>query len=127
VELVHPRVVAAFAAAGATHVTELRKRLGVEAPALRAVLTGRAGTVERAAALAPIEARHMTAGQRRPVHAVAIHVTAAWGEPDVRHGGVVPRMLIDLGQRRVRRVRAGIEAEDRAGETEQRAPDRTVG
>src|SRR5688572_11099295 len=77
VELIHPGVVAAFAAARARHVAQLRERLGVERPTFGAVLTRRGWAVERTAALAAVEARHVPASERRPEHAVAIHVAAA--------------------------------------------------
>src|SRR5687768_5691142 len=59
VELVYPGVVAAFATPRAGDVPELRKGLGVEGPPLRTVLARGAGPVERALALASVEARNV--------------------------------------------------------------------
>src|SRR5687768_9282584 len=115
VELVHPGVVAPFPAPRAGNVAELREGLGVEGPALRAVLAGGGGTVERALALAPIEARQVPARQGGPVHAVPVHVTSARGEARVRDRGVLPRHLEDFGERGLRRIRARCQPEYRAG------------
>src|SRR6266536_119887 len=77
VELIHPRVVARLRAARLLHVGELRARERVERPALGTVLARRVRPVQRALALATIEAPHVAAGQRRPHDAVAIDVHAA--------------------------------------------------
>jgi hypothetical protein len=126
VELVHPGVVAPLAAPPAGDVAELREGLGVERPPLGTVLAGGGGAVQRAAALAPVEARQVPAGQRGPVHAVPVHVAAARGE--ALHRLAVPhRELEHLGERGLRRVRARRQPDDRAGESERRSPHRTVG
>src|SRR5688572_11546754 len=77
VELVHPRVVAPFSTPRTGDVAQLRQRLGVEAPTFRAVLAGGFRAVHRTAALAPVEARHVSARQSCPVHAVPVNVAAA--------------------------------------------------
>src|SRR4029453_11384192 len=77
VELIDPRVIAAFDAAGLVQAFELRQRLGIERPAFWAVLARGARPVERTLALAPIEAGEMAARQRGPVDAVSIDVAAA--------------------------------------------------
>src|SRR5215470_4238954 len=102
VVLVHPAVVAGLGASRLAHVGELRTGERVERPALRAVLAGRIRSVERALALAAIEAREVTAGQRRPHHPVAVDVHAA-------RGIAGRRRLVDLGQGGRGRVRARIE------------------
>jgi hypothetical protein len=62
-ELIDPGVIAAFHAAAVLHTAELRQRLGVERPSLGAVLAGCRRSVEHLA-LASIEAREVTAGER---------------------------------------------------------------
>ena len=126
VELVHPGVVAPFAASGARDVAKLREWFGVEGPPLRTVLAGGGGAVERAFTLAPVKAGQMPARQCGPVHAVPVHVTAARGEAGVRDGRVVPRQREDFGERGLRRIGAGGQPEYRAGEPEHRSPHRSV-
>ena len=126
VELIDPRVVAALGAAAVGDAFHLRQRLRIERPALRAVLPGRRRSVERHLALAAIEARHVTAGERRPVDAVAIDVAAARREPFDRRA-VAQRQLVHLGERGFRRIRSRIQADDRARKPELRAPHRSVG
>ena len=77
-------------------------------------------TVERSLALAAIEAREVTARQRGPVDAVAIHVAAARREPGHRR-------LVDFGERRLGRIRSGVQPDDCAGKSEHAPPDRSVG
>src|SRR5687767_248175 len=121
VELVDPGVVAPFSTSRASDVAELREWLCVEAPSLWAMLTGGGGAVKLTAAFAPVEARHVPAPQGSPVHAVPIDVTAARGEAFDRLA-VPHRELEDLGERRLRRIRARRQPDDGAGEPKQRSP-----
>src|SRR5689334_5320360 len=77
VELIDPGVVAALGAARLGHTLQLRERLGVEGPPFGAVLARGGGAVERAGALATIEARHVSARECHPRDAVAVDVHAA--------------------------------------------------
>ena len=61
----------------------------------------------------------MAAGQRHPDDALTVDVAAARAEARHRH-------IVDFGERRRRRVGAGIEPNDRAGIGAQRAPHRAV-
>ena len=72
----------------------------VEAPALGAVVAGRRRSVQRARALAPVEAPHVPAGQRHPDHALPVDIAAPGAESRQRD-------VVDLGQRRIRRIGAG--------------------
>src|SRR4030095_13899801 len=119
VELIDPGVVACLGAAGIRHVRKLRTRERIERPALRTVLPRRLGAVERPLALPAVEAREMSAGERRPHDAVAIDVHAA--RPVPRKG-----RLEDFRERGPRGVRTRIEADDVAGIAEHCAPDGAV-
>src|SRR5690606_8924662 len=66
VELVHPGVVAPFAAPRSGDVAELRERLRVERPALRTVIARGCRAVQRTLALAPVEAGHVPARRGSP-------------------------------------------------------------
>src|SRR5256885_17267850 len=72
VELIDPGVVARLGAAGLGHVLQLRAGERIQRPALGAVRARRRRSVERALALAAIEAGHVAARQRRPHDALAI-------------------------------------------------------
>ena len=91
----------------------------VERPALGAVIAGGLRSVERRLALAAIEAADVAAAERHPHHALPVDVGAARAEAGHRH-------VVDLGQRRRRRVGARRQAHDRAGHAQRRAPDRAV-
>src|SRR5262249_34834342 len=80
VELVDPGVIARLGRTGVCHVLQLRTRERIERPAFRAVLAGCGRAIERALALAAVEARHVTAGERNPRDAVAVDVMAARAE-----------------------------------------------
>src|SRR5207237_3819061 len=77
VELVDPGVIARLDAARVGDVLELRSWERVKSPAFGAVLARGLRTVERALALAAVEAREMSARERGPEHALAIDVAAA--------------------------------------------------
>src|SRR5208283_5644221 len=77
VMLIHPGIVARLGAAGTGHTLELRSRKWVESPAFRTVLPRRRRSVERAFALAPVEAGEMPARERCPDNAVAVDVHPA--------------------------------------------------
>ena len=92
----------------------------VERPALGAVIAGRLRPVERPLALAAIEAAHVAAAERHPHDALAVDVGAARAEAGHRH-------VVDLGERRLRRIRRPARARTTApGIAERRAPDRAV-
>ena len=74
VELIDPGVIARLGAARIGHVRKLRPRERVERPALRTVLTRRLGSIERARALAAVEASQVSAGERCPHDAVPCDV-----------------------------------------------------
>src|SRR5205807_112801 len=78
----------------------IRSRKLIQAPAFRAVLSGRrSGTVERTLALAPIEARVMSAREHGPDDALAVDIHAAWREALHRRLRVIPWHLVVFGQR----------------------------
>src|SRR5688500_3146492 len=77
IKLIDPGVIAAFNAAAVFHAAELRHRLGMQGPALGAMLSGGFRTVERPLARAAIEAGEGPARERGPAHAVAVDVAAA--------------------------------------------------
>src|SRR5207247_935664 len=100
---------------------EAGARILVKGPALRAMIAGCFRSVERALALAPVEAAHVPARERHPHYALAVDITAA--RPKTR-----PRYIVDFGERGLRRVRAGIEPHDRSRTRAraERAPDGAV-
>src|SRR4029453_18695455 len=84
------------------------------------MLTGGLRTVQRTFALAAIEARKMTACHGRPVHTVAVDVTAS------RRESPIDGRFINLHERSVWRVRAGREPDDCARVPELRPPHGAV-
>ena len=68
----------------------------------------------------------MSAREHRPDDALAVDVHAARREALHRRLRVVPRHLVVLGQRRLRRVSAGNETHERARHPLDRSPDRAV-
>src|SRR5262249_36817749 len=118
-EPVDPGVVARLDAAVVGHVLELRPWKAVERPALGAVLASGVWPVERAFALAAVEAAEVPARERGPEHAVAADIAAA--RPVAREG-----RLVDLGDRGVRRVRARRDANDVPGVAHRGPPHRAV-
>src|SRR3989475_1400860 len=124
---IDPDVIGVVGAAGGVQALELRPGHAVERPALGAELAARRlGAVERALALAPVEARDVPARERRPHHAVGAHVDAA------RTVGAF-RRNIDLGQRRLGRTGSGHDAHQvarlvhaREADAHRLAPDRIV-
>ena len=112
--LIDPAVVARL---GAVIAEAFESRAGklIEGPTFGAVIAGRLRPVERTFAFAPVEAANMAARKRDPHHALAVDVAAARAE--ARHGHVV-----DLGERRLWRIGAGIDAHDGAGAGADSAP-----
>ena len=105
----------------------IRTRERIERPAFRAVLPSRGGrAVERALALAAVEAGVMSAREHRPDDALAVDVHAARRETLHRRLRVVPRHLVVLGQRSLGRVRSRGETNQRARHSQDRSPDRAV-
>src|SRR6185295_5093254 len=84
VVLIDPGVVARLRAVLA-QPTEARTWVLIERPALGAVIAGGLGTVQRALALAPVEAHQVSARGRSPRHAVLVDVAAADAEGGRRH------------------------------------------
>src|SRR5207247_9891783 len=107
-------------AASVRHVREVWSGEWMERPALATVLPGRGGPVERPLTPAPVEAREMSARQRRPDDAAAIDIHAAWSVS--REG-----RLEHFRQRRRRRIRSRIEPNDVTGKAQDRAPYGPVG
>src|ERR1700685_3076475 len=118
VVLVDPGVIARLGR-GIADAFEARARIFVESPAFRTMIAGGVGPVERAFAFAAIEAAEMAAGQRYPDHAFTVDVAAARAEAGCCD-------IVDFRKRRLRRIGAGIEADDRAGIGADRAPHRAV-
>src|SRR5262249_34430222 len=119
VVLIHPRVIRALG--GALTTSERRAGNWIERPPLgTAFARVRAWPVERPLAPAAVQACEVTARQRPPRHAFAVDVEAAHAEAGWRH-------LVDLGQRRLRGIRAQLNANHPAGMTDVRAPDGAVG
>src|SRR5262249_7052662 len=116
--LVYPAVVARLDAVIADAV-EARARILVELPALGAVIAGGLRPVERALAQAAVEAADVAAREGDPHHALRIDVAAAHAEARHRH-------VVDLGERRLRRIGAGSKPHDRTGVGADGAPDRAV-
>ncbi len=130
VELIHPVVVVVVGAAGIGHALHLRSRRGIQGPTLRAVLAGRLRAVQDAA-LAAVEAGHVAAaGERGPDDPVPVYVDAARRVPGLRRidiGILDGRRFVDLGDARLRRVVAPVEAHEPAGERSgPRDPGRVV-
>src|SRR5262249_59373882 len=98
---------------------EARPRILVERPALRALIAGRLGSVERALALAAVEAADVAARERHPHDALAVDVAAARTEARQRH-------VVDFRERGLRRIGAGIGPHDRAGARAQPGPGPAV-
>src|SRR5437899_1030539 len=119
VELIDPGVVAGLGAARLGHLSELGPGKRIERPALGAVLSRGRRPVEWPLALAPVEAREVSAGERRPGDTVPI---------DVHTARAVPwnRRLEDFGQRGRRRLRSRVQSNDVAGKAEQRATERSI-
>src|SRR5262249_1316808 len=115
VVLVDPGVVARFDASGFT--LEARTRIAIERPTLGAVVAGRGRTVERALALAAIEAHQAAVRGRAPDDAVLVDVAAADAVALLRH-------VVDFGQFRLRIV---TQEARRAAEHADGVPDRAVG
>ena len=115
VEFVDPGVIRGLGAAGAVTFSNRGPGNGWSVH-----LPGNAdpslGPVQRPLALAPVEAREMTARQRRPDDAVAVDVHAA---RQTARG----RRLIDLRGRGGRRVRSGIQPLHGARKAEHGSPD----
>src|SRR5687767_14069378 len=113
--LVHPCVIARLGAVLAQSA-EAWPWVLVERPPLRAMVPGGLGAVQRALALAPVEADEMAARARAPQHAVPVNVSAAYavaGRWHVEHLG---------------KLGLGIEAQKSrcAGKHAHRVPDRTI-
>src|SRR5205823_3933121 len=82
--------------------------------------------VERALALAAVEARVLSAGEHRPNDALAIHIHSTGREALFRRLGVVPRHFVILSERRLGRMRSRNEMNQRTRHSENRSPHRTV-
>ena len=117
--LIDPGVVGRLATAVISDAAELRSRQWIERPAFGAMLAGRVRAVERAFALAAVERPEMPAGERGPRDALTVDVATA-------RRVTRQRDLVDFRERRFRRVRAGIDPHDRAGEAGHGAPDRAI-
>src|SRR6185503_11338995 len=98
----------------------------IERPSFSTMLAGRLRPVQRALALATVEARKLTAREHGPDDAVGIDVHAARREALRRRFRVVPRHLVVLGERRVGRVRTRHDADDGTRHPEYRAPHRSI-
>src|SRR5205807_1186006 len=124
---VDPQVVRVVRAAGFIDALELRPGHAIERPAFRAELAARrVGPVDRAFALAPVEARDMAARERRPDNAVGAHVDAARAVAGSRRNE-------HFGQRRLGWIGAGNDAHQEPGllqaseaDAHRLAPDRVV-
>src|SRR5262249_55851654 len=115
VVLVDPGVVARFDAGRLA--LEARTRIAIERPALGAVVAGRVRAVERALALAAIEAHEAAVRGRAPDDAVLVDVAAADAVALLRH-------VVDFRQFRLRIV---TQEARRAAEHADGVPDRAVG
>src|SRR5215472_11184337 len=114
--LVHPGVVARLRAP-VLDALESRARVLVICETFGAVIAGCSGSIERALALAPVEADESAVRARPPKDAVLVDVAAAHTNAFFRDG-------VELAELAVR-----IEAQEtrRAGENVARVPDRIVG
>src|SRR5262249_21799110 len=83
VVLIDPGVIARLDAGGLT--LEARARVTVERPALRAVVAGGGRTVERAFALAAVEAHQAAIRGRAPEHTVLVDVATTNAVALLRH------------------------------------------
>src|SRR5437667_1959870 len=113
--LIDPGVIGGLGAAGIRHRLELWPGERMERPAFGTVLPGRGGAVERPLAPSTVEAREMSARQRRPDDAAPIDVHAA--RPVSRQW-----RLEHFRQRGRRRIRSRIEPNDVTRETQHGAP-----
>src|ERR1700730_9225777 len=73
--LIDPGIIARLGAVVADAI-ETRPRILVQGPALRAVIAGGFGPVQRTLALAPVEAAEMPAAERHPHHTLGVDVSA---------------------------------------------------
>src|ERR1051326_1106892 len=118
VMLIDPRVVAGLGAVFADAV-EAGTGILMERPPLGALIAGGLRSVERTFALATIEAAEMPARERHPDDAVAIDVRAARAETGRGH-------VVNLRQRRLRRMRSERDPHDGSGIAHYRAPDGSI-
>src|SRR5262245_21469616 len=120
VVLIDPRIVAGLGAVLAD-TEETGTRILVERPALLAMITHCAWSVQRPVALAAVKATDMSTSQRHPNNALLVDVTTARCEAG--SGNVV-----DFGQRGRGRVGPGVEPQHgtAAGEHANRIPDGAV-
>ena len=91
------------------------------------MLAGGCRAVERALALAAVEAGQMSAAQRDPGDVVAVDIHAARRIAPHRRFRIVPRNLVVFGEGGFGRIRARIQPHDPAGEAEHAAPDHSIG
>src|SRR5438552_280459 len=96
VELIDPRIVARFRAAEIFRAFDRWSRHRVQRPALRTMLAGCCRAIERPFALATIEACEMTAGKRRPHHAIARDIESARREALYRCFRIPPGQFVDF-------------------------------
>src|SRR6185437_2297704 len=97
-------------------IRETRPGELVQRPALRTLIAGSLGSVQRALALAAVELAQVAAAKRHPHHAVAVYVCPTHAEAGQRH-------VVDLAELRTR-----VETNQRAGKLERhRSPHRAVG
>ena len=82
--------------------------------------------LQRTLALAPIEAREMSARQDRPDNALAVDVHAARRKALHRCFRIVPRHFVDLGERGLRRMLAWNEANERTRHALNGSPHRSI-
>ena len=114
---IDPEVIRVLGAAGVGDSFELRPRKLIQGPTFRTVLAGRRGwSIERALALAPIEARQMSTRERRPHHAAEIEVDPPRPVSNIRR-------QVDFGQGRLRGIGTGHQPEDVPGLIEPREAD----
>src|SRR5262249_3494323 len=104
VVLIDPAVVARFRAVVA-NAFESRARMLGEGPSFRTLVASRLRAIQRALALAAIEASKVAARKRYPDDTLAIDVATADAEAGSRH-------VIDLGQRGLRRIFSGDDTDD---------------
>src|SRR5580704_17603141 len=127
VELIDPGVIARLGAAGARVILQFRSGERVERPALGALPADRLRPVQRALTFLAVEAGEMAARQRHPHDALLVDVHTARRIAMHLRLRVVPRWLVEFGQRGFRRVGARDQVNNAARKAERRPPDRPVG
>src|SRR5437773_12150004 len=90
------------------------------------MLPCRSWPVERALALAPVEACQMPTGNHRPHNAISIDVKPARRESVNRRIWIVPWQFVYFCKSSCRRIRSWVQSDNGAWKTQHGSPDRSI-